>query len=551
MNIIPDPIIIPVNTTWVSDGLEEEFPTWSSQQPVLISSQTGTGKNRFVMEYLIPYARKTGQRVYLFTNRVALSLQQKRELLHMDEYPNIFSNDELEKMTDFNHVSIINYQSALQYLHQFGYENPIGAIYPDSHGFAIFDEAHFFLSDSLFNAQTQQILNRLIWTFSLYVRVYLTATPRDILQVINKCEMTNLESEHITPFDMRNGNRMHRKRALYVYEFPRNYTDYNVAFFSSFEQLYGKLGKASSDNKWLCYVNDTQQQTQIAKDLKDKYSISSVCFDSTKKGNSKLWNTLVDGQLPENILLTTIVLDNGVNITDPGLHNIVIDWSDDISFLQMVGRKRRTDGEKINLYVRSPQQDQVVRRFKDVGNLLDFIQQYHLNPQNFLRANWQGFDQERRNLFDIDSRQHPVLNQFAWLELCKFHDFYKKLLFDMQNAPDERSASEVYPKMVLGWLGLQQDVHWVAGINIENAISEIRALLERYIEKGIPPEEHDKFFDQFARLADIILNGYSKIRKDSRIAPSIMRDFLEKQREQLGCYYSIGGRGTWKIRKED
>ena len=289
---IPNPTVVPVDNKWVSEGLGDEFKTWRSQWPVLISAQTGAGKNHFILDRLIPYAIETGQQVFLFSNRVALSVQQKRELLHKVSYPDIFSNNELEQMDSFGPVHIVNYQSALGFLHQFGYNAPLGTsplAGPLSRGFAIFDEAHFFLSDSLFNPATYRILERLIFAFSGYVRIYMTATADDVLPILNHLEMSNEASELLTHYDLTDTDRPQRSRAMYVYEFPRDYSNYNITFFTDIHQLYDRLGKASAKDKWLCFINDTAQQRQIADDLKEKYKISSVCFDRTKRRDEKVW----------------------------------------------------------------------------------------------------------------------------------------------------------------------------------------------------------------------------------------------------------------------
>ena len=262
-----------IDNEWVSEGLGDEFKTWRSQWPVLISAQTGAGKNHFILDRLIPYAIKTNQQVFLFSNRVALSVQQKRELLHKVSYPDIFSNSELERMDSFGPIHIVNYQSALGFLHQFGYDTPLGTsplAGPLSRGFAVFDEAYFFLSDSLFNSATSRILERLIFVFSGYVRIYMTATADDLLPILNHLEMSNEASELLTHCDLTDTDRPQRSRAMYVYEFPRGYWAGSLSTV---------LGRRSGR---FCVDNALHIPTAI-KDPDDRYcpliSISAVVDD--------------------------------------------------------------------------------------------------------------------------------------------------------------------------------------------------------------------------------------------------------------------------------
>lgn len=105
---------------WVSDGLENDFQEWNHKHAVLISAQTGRGKNHFIMEKLIPHALKTGQQVFIFSNRVALSTQQKKLLLNKLSIPLTCAEIELRNTENFRNIIILSYQSALKY-----FEKPI------------------------------------------------------------------------------------------------------------------------------------------------------------------------------------------------------------------------------------------------------------------------------------------------------------------------------------------------------------------------------------------------------------------------------------------
>ena len=119
----------------------------------------------------------------------------------------------------------------------------------------------------------------------------------------------------------------------------------------------------------------------------------------------------------------------------------------------------------------------------------------------------------------------------------------------MQSAPNAVQANEVYPKMVLEWMGLPQNIQWTASAKIDQAVSELRVLLENHLESGIPQEKHKEFFGKFSGLADIILNGHETLRKDDRSGPSIMSEFLEQVKDKLGAVYTVEGRRTWKVSK--
>lgn len=563
-----------IDTKWVSDGLENCFQEWTHYRPVLISAPTGRGKNHFIMKVLIPHAIETGQQVFLFSNRVALNVQQKKELLDTLSIPNIWTDEELQKQTSFvpkwqyapysqrtlGAVTVLSYQSALQFIQclQPDSKIPIGGFPHDGRpgrGYAIFDEAHFFLNDALFNANTQVIFERLVPAFAHYTRIYMTATPDNIQDIINQYENQDDRKNWMTGYDLndwKQGNySANGGQNLLFYKFAQDYSNYNVTFFSKMEQLYEVVRETSaSKEKWLFFINDKSRQREVASDLRHEASVKVDCFDSSKKDDSKLWSKLLNGEIPQDILLTTSALDNGVNITDPALHHIALECTDKISFMQMLGRKRRKDDEIVNLYVYSPPESVIKDRYKKMLELSEVINEYKAAPYQFIQYKWSSLHKRYRNLFWINDQQKPILNNFAENELQYIMSFYGDLLFQMQKASSSTEVLDVYPKQVLEWLGLSQDIHWVGDHNIEAAKDEMRQLLEKYMPSGVPKNEHEEFFNKFAELADIIYNGTKTIKKDARSGPSIMNQCLEDLSAQLGCTYTISGKGTWKITKQ-
>lgn len=558
---------------WVSDGLENDFREWNHHHAVLIDAQTGRGKNHFIMEKLIPYAWETGQQVLIFSNRVALSTQQKKLLFKKFAMPMIYTDNELRDIENFGPVTILNYQSALKFLapflNQTSKHTPIGGFPMAGRpglGYVVFDEAHFFLSDATFNADTQRILESLVNAFSYYTRIYLTATPDNIVPIITFYEQANEGRRYETYYEL--SAQLHKRilprhtqyskltpeNVLVIYKFPQNYSDYNLIFFSNIDFLYEEIQKASKDNKWLLFINSKARQREISAKLKEllKRKKEIACFNAAKKGDEKVWNSLMEGKLPVNVFLTTRVLDNGVNISDLGLKNIVIEFEDKISFLQMLGRKRRIDGEQINVFVLSPSQQAVKERLIATQDLLSVIQDYRLHNSNFLQRRWKDLHQEYRNLFWVNDMQQLECNKFAEQELNYLLAFYSDLLFQMQNTSNPFDAYDIYPKLVLRWLGCPGEIQWLSADAAQRAVEELKSLLEQHLESVIPEEQTQIFFNRFKKLGDKIYSGKKTITNDSRSKRAIIERTLDDFQQQLGAHYKIAGKGKsgWTISKE-
>lgn len=535
---------------WVSDALKDEISSWTHRDAVFISAQTGSGKNHFIAEYLIPYALEHRQQVFIFSNRSLLNIQQKKDILRKLSFPNIWSDEDLENIMTFGSVYIVTYQNALRFLYQYGYNAPIGVIPPNlSTGFAIFDEAHFFLSDATFNAETEQIYQRLLYAFSGYVRIYMTATPEHILPLVSRYEMDCKENERYTYCDLIYRTKFLEGKSMKIYEFARDYSGYDVKFYNDISELYEKMSEANHNNKWLCFINDKDKQSAIKRDLKAKCSIEIDCFDRTKKGIGKLWGSLINGILLHDILFTTIALDNGISINDSGLHNIVVDSVDQVSLLQMIGRKRRERDEKIQLFIHVSSIDEVKKQLLSIRDMQAFIIEYRSNPNFFLQQRWSEFHSRYRNLFSISQDQKLVLNSFAEIELSYLFNFYSSLLFDMQESKNDIERREVYPRCVIKWLELEQDIQWVD--NRQIAITELRGLLEKYLPTGVSAEkdgEKDSFIDLFYRCANKI--SPKRFSQKNRLGPTDMNKFLEEYKTVLGALYKVEGKPNWRIIKE-
>lgn len=140
-------VVHKIDSKYVSNGLSDIYKYWRHDSAVLISAPTGSGKNHFIIEKLIPYASETNQQIFLFSNRIALNVQQKKILMHKLKIPNIYSDEEIKGFKQFRNVIILSYQEALSYLAQYGHQYPIGSntvLGRPGYGFAVFDEVHFF-----------------------------------------------------------------------------------------------------------------------------------------------------------------------------------------------------------------------------------------------------------------------------------------------------------------------------------------------------------------------------------------------------------------------
>lgn len=136
-----------------------------------------------------------------------------------------------------------------------------------------------------------------------------------------------------------------------------------------------------------------------------------------------------------------------------------------------------------------------------------FLSSFQMNPSTFLQYRWSEFHKKYRDLFYITNDQRLSWNFFACEELSNLHAFYSELLFQIQESKTDAEKLEIYPRKVLEWLGLSQDIQWVGAENIEKAVEGMRNLIEQHRGQGIPESKHEEFFAEFKKYVDTIYCG--------------------------------------------
>lgn len=123
------------------------------------------------------------------------------------------------------------------------------------------------------------------------------------------------------------------------------------------EQKINSTSKTKTDNeiieKWLVFVGKKELGQKLLESIGSSYA---SYIDSRSKYSNKddglVYKKICDeGTFDKKVLITTSVLDNGINIKDPQVKHIAILVFDKVSFLQMLGRKRIKKNQEVILYI--------------------------------------------------------------------------------------------------------------------------------------------------------------------------------------------------------
>lgn len=428
----------------VCEVLREEVNYWNCRDPVLIDAPTGRGKTSFVYEVLIPRAREQGKNVLLISNRVAISTQQKAKIMKLLNSSLIgrLTDEGIRQQENFGMVRVVTYHRLPALL-----KDECNRRWLDNLMYVVADEVHFFTADSSFNENCDYYLKLITSRFQHAIRVYLTATIWDVLHPLAEAEKKNYRDYDVvaSPYTV-------YQRRLYHYRFTGNYRHLLLDFFDDLEELKPLILEKPND-KWLIFVNSKQEGQVFTADLNrtnDTAGRRRAAYLDADRKDTPEWNSLLNSsRFDVQVLIATSVLDCGINIWDDALKNIVIITDSRTSLIQMLGRKRRSAEEKVNLYIRDISIRTLASRYKDGLALFSWYSRY----QNADR------EERARIAMEIWREGDPVLlkhfrlgggtlypNELAFFSLGRKLRFYEQFISE--------SAPTTFQSVVRKWLGM-------------------------------------------------------------------------------------------------
>lgn len=629
--IIKSTYPIACDTPWVAEGIRKHYQIeiredythdivtsttdrWEPLQPVFISAPTGRGKTSFIENTLIPYVEElnyrnnTEQRVLIISNRLALQEQMKRRL---EGKPAPKNKDEEIYHPFRGCADVITYQGLLCQ------EGSLMNKQKNPHSryiYVICDEAHFVTSDAMFNPDTDEILEAIVRLFKKAVRVYMSATPYECLEYIIEHE------RKYRRLKANNSQEKDKSIPMVFYHFKRDYSYLDVKTYSSISELYRQIVDSVNKRreKWLIFIDDKQKgaavkgklleyEKEYAKEYgwslflnggaeestegkKEKISKAEaqakriLAVNANSKDDETYMSIIKDEKLGRDtyVLITTSVLDNGVNLTD--INNIVVSDMSKVKCLQMVGRARVSGkDDRKTLYIKRFGGGEVSERLRHFnrqkeayhlynlaygeshdrlrpreGNIKDFINKfYHGSGDDWHDANhWFGRSSDEIDKLYLNEIAKSLLDRLIpWYEFIRDEMLEEGPLADDETQRKEQKnySGQKYLEYQLSWFGKtyhpEDDLAFVDNV-IEN--KPLVAFLEAYADSGETVEGKEKmteFQTEFKRLHDAV---YPSVVKDKThpYGYKVMNDILKNR--NLG--YEIAGqpqKGPWTVIRVD
>lgn len=534
-----------LNLKWVSDEIGNDYKEWKCGDIVTINAQTGTGKTHFIINKLIGYFNLSKDYLYI-CNRVELKRQIKYDLIQKYNLYKKFSINEntcdkveiagvvcdkklIDDTNKFKNVTIKSYHNIIEDELEYIYNNQKN--YLHKYDYIICDECHFFLTDAAFNSKSYIALNKLVNEYyDNSVRIFISATIDEVFESINKAHDKIRDDEVF--IDIKK----------HEYSTGIDYSYINAKYFSKDKDMIQTIRNDKSNDKWLWFVTSKSVGRKIKSELKE-YNIDAE-FISAESNNREKKNISAKGSFSCKVLITTKCLDNGVNMTDGQLKNIILNAYDKVTFIQELGRKRvNIDmAQMINLYIPTLSSSKFEKLLYNSNNKLEQALLFKENKEDFNRRYNDNVKEIYGDIFRLDKFTGKLtINDIGLTRAVYDTLFYEEIVGKFNSKIYDQFA---YIKEQLSWLGLEDT------FNESNLIEEVfdevvKDELKIFLEKAY--NNNEKFTkDYFKETVMNIINSDNNIRiKFNEIDGGNKRDkgmikFNQLFKEKLKYDYRVG-----------
>lgn len=503
-----------LNLEWVTNVIDDSYKNWKNGDEIIIKAQTGTGKTYFIKNVLIPYM-DADEQMLIVCNRIHLKQQIKRDLLmktfeetkieicerfEVDSIDDL-TYEQLEKITTIDNVTIISYQSLAYKMVK--REEGNGDFDFSQFRYVVFDECHFILADSEFNNTTRYALVKILEHEFYTTKIYISATIEEVKNILVNRRILgkNKYIEYNTGVD-------------YSYISP-----IATKYLHRVNDMYNLITNDKTNDKWLVFVTNIKTGEELAEKLGDDVAKFIKAGDKGQEINNIINHSKFDCK----VLISTKCLDNGININDSQLKNIIILEYNEVTFIQELGRIRIdiNNAPKINLYIPMRSRLSFERifdmKFESKIAQVNLFKDCEKEFQIAYRNNHQAVKQD---LFYLDIKTNKwCLNECGYNKLLKDVAFIERMILELKN------NKYAYIVEVMKWL----ELNFINVEIIEESIeSDNSDKISEYLQ-SIVGEKLTK--DKQGELINIIglTDAYGRQQKSF----SIMKSYIENNTDYI------------------
>ncbi len=546
---------------WIGGALSEEMKSWQNyhyinhntpffEEPSIINAPPGYGKTTFVFRELREKASQQNYCILLVVNRSILKGQISR--LIREELGGYTTGAPEDSLSVYGNIILCTYQYFLKDFRQIvdDFQNHIPS---QNLGYIVMDEVHYFISDSAFGGATHEVLRNILrlsyrcfdehllckvnypdvefkHSFPPIKRIYMTATPdyvRDVIVYEEKCaqEIRKVLLEifpHVKSFFSGSGKWFYNY--IEEFDFPVKESKKNIkpVFYFNQEYIIQQIAKSDKNERWLVFINDVKAGQELCKYIQEALGISSE-FIWADSASDNIRNELeVKQRFDCRVLIATSVLDNGVSIIDDTLKNIVVDTTDKVQLIQMLGRKRLADDEPVNLYVTNKSETDIVSYIRSNDECLRNINASYGDVRTF-ENNLISDGFSGRELF----KYSPAFGKHIASDYTKY--YIKRRGDELVRLKSELSRDkDAFAKLVCSWLNIDFNNSMIANdMKYIGIWADIEKILSDIIKDYLECNSIDESEFETATLKDNVVRFQDKAIISKKSLDSVVDKMLD------------------------
>lgn len=322
----------------------DTYSTWDDTK-IIFDGGTGTGKTYFILNILGRYAKERKKRMLYLCNRSELKNQ---------------TYTDVKKLNLRSTVYVTTYQ-ALQNKIKDHAKLP-------HYDYIVADECHYFTNDALFNEYTDLSYKYLKKQKNTVV-VYISATAKIFFHWMKRKK--KVSEDH-------------------YFAIPKDYSYVEKVYFYDKKCLTPQIDKIleNDESKIIVFCNSIYRMLELHKKYGDiaNYFASKNAQKVKEFCDEKCIYEHPDGTVTfdKRILITTKVLDNGVNIKDKNVKHIFCEILDADSAIQALGRKRKISEDDTCIFYLKDYSGQAIQGLINTN-------EYQTNPVIAYKTDYEKF----------------------------------------------------------------------------------------------------------------------------------------------------------------
>lgn len=327
----------------VANVIGNRYKGWRKGKHIILDCATGSGKTYFIVKILGEWAKSCNKRILYLCNRLEL----KKQVI---KYTRFFCTNDV--------IDVYTYQF-LQSL-----ENEM---LEEEYEYIAFDEAHYLINEA-WNFYTDIILDEIIYYLSNNtIMIFMSATGYKVFEFLREEELV----EEYNVFKV---------CADY------SYVD-KLIFFDDYDYILELIDKLQDDEKLIYICSNKKRAFNLKLKLGNKAYFMCSKYDKQYESDSPI-EVIEEGKLitfNRQVLITTSVLDVGIDIYDKNVKHIVTDLYEMATLQQALGRKRLVDeNDRCTFYIMNRSKQALTGIFNKINYDIKIANLYLYNKEGFI-----------------------------------------------------------------------------------------------------------------------------------------------------------------------